>query len=77
MTLRQRTTLFYDIPAICTDGVISDLPQFSRKELDEINHYCLTYRELVRGGGTPTTQQDNAFFEFQSVCYAEGVNYAS
>ena len=77
MLIQQTAALFNDMPAICIDKLISDLPQFSCKELDEINHYCLTYRELVRGGGTPTTQQDNAFFEFQSVCYAEGVNYGS
>lgn len=77
MFIQQNAALFNDMPAICIDELISDLPHFSRKELDEINHYCLIYRELVRGGGKPTTQQDNAFFEFQSVCYAEGVNYAS
>ena len=52
------------------------MDKYERK-IQAMHRYCLKYKKLVRGGGTPTTQQDNAFFEFQSVCYAEGVNYGS
>ena len=77
MIMQQNTTLFNDMPAACIDELISELPRFSLEELDEMNRRCLKYRDLVRGGGTPTTKQDNAFLAFQLVCYAEGVNYGS
>ena len=77
MIIQQNTTLFNDMPAASIDELISELPHFSLEELDEMNRRCLKYRDLVRGGGTPTPEQDNTFWEFQLVCYAKGVAYGS
>ena len=49
------------------------LPYFSDIELTQMHRYCLRYRDLVRGGGTPTKQQDELFMQFQRICYMEGV----
>lgn len=46
---------------------------FTRVELMAMHRYCLKYRDLVRGGGTPTQEQSNTFLAFQNVCYGEGV----
>jgi|GEM_PF-3001236 len=52
---------------------VSDSPRFEPYELQAMHRYCLEYRDLVRGGGTPTPEQDEMFMAFQRVCYAEGV----
>lgn len=46
---------------------------FTNNELRAMHRYCLKYRALVRGGGTPTPDQDEKFNLFSRVCYAEGV----
>lgn len=40
-----------------------------------MHKYCLRYRDLVRGGKTPTKEQDEQFMLFQRACYAHGVAY--
>ena len=46
---------------------------FTQSELLAIHRYCLRYRDLVRGGGVPTRDQDQKFIAFQRVTYGEGV----
>jgi len=48
-------------------------PDFTLAELQAMHRYCLKYRDLVRGGGTPTTEQDAMFMLFQRVTYSAGV----
>lgn len=55
-----------------TQAAYMPAPEFTHSELQALNRYCLKYRDLVRGGGTPTAEQDQQFMLFQSVCYAEG-----
>ncbi len=46
---------------------------FTNAELEAMNCYCLKFKELVRGGGTPTMEQNTRFMLYQTVCYSEGV----
>jgi len=55
--------------------MITPLPEFTPTELQALHKFCLKYRDLVRGGGKPTPEQDEKFMAFQKVCYAEGVAY--
>jgi hypothetical protein len=48
-------------------------PKFSHQELQALHGWCLTYRDLVRGGGRPSKEQDERFMLFSRVCYGEGV----
>ena len=50
-------------------------PDFTDTELQQMHRYCLKYRDLIRGGGTPANDQDEMFLAFQRVCYGEGVAY--
>ncbi|MCB1679140.1 MAG: hypothetical protein KDI16_10715 [Halioglobus sp.] len=56
--------------------MITPSTEFTQIELQAMARYCLQYRDLVRGGGTPTPEQDNQFLLFSRVCYAEGAAYA-
>ena len=51
------------------------LPYFTDIELTQMHRYCLKYHDLVRGGGTPTEDQDRQFMLYQKACYTEGVAY--
>ncbi len=46
---------------------------FTNAELEAMNRHCLKFRDLVRGGGTPTNEQDARFMRYQRVTYAAGV----
>lgn len=46
---------------------------FTPEELQAMRRYCLKYRDLVRGGGTPTAAQTDKFMAFQNVTYLEEV----
>lgn len=46
---------------------------FTEKELAQMHRYCLKYRDLVRSGKTPATEQDRKFRAFSKVTYAKGV----
>ena len=52
-----------------------NLPLFTANELQAMHRYCLKYRDLVRGSGTPTVEQSEYFMAFQQVCYALGAAY--
>ena len=45
---------------------------FTEKELAQMHRYCLKYRDLVRSGKTPATEQDRKFHAFSKVIYAKG-----
>ena len=49
------------------------VPEFSNQELQALHRWCLKYRDLVRGGDTPTEVQGERFLLFSRVCYGEGV----
>jgi len=53
--------------------IVTPAPEFSPQELQAFHRWCCRYRDLVRGGGTPTKQQDEKFILFSRVCYSEGV----
>ena len=46
---------------------------FTMAELEAMHRFCLRFRELVRRGGDPTPEQEEAFMAFQFVCYETGV----
>jgi len=46
--------------------------EFTPDEMQSVHRWCLKYRDLVRGGGTPTAEQDAKFMLFSRVVYAEG-----
>ena len=48
-------------------------PEFSPAELQAMHRWCLKYRDLVRGGGIPTREQDARFLRYSRVTYATGV----
>lgn len=48
-------------------------PRFTLEELATLQHWCIKYCNLVRGGGTPTPAQDRRFLEFSAITYAMGV----
>lgn len=50
---------------------------FTADEFEAMHDYCLTYRALVRGGGTPTAEQDSTFRAFSTACYRAGVAYGN
>ena len=50
-------------------------PEFTSAELLAMHRYCLKYRDLLRGGGTPTAEQDEYFLLFQRITYAFEVAY--
>jgi hypothetical protein len=56
-----------------SEQMITPLPEFTRIELSYMHSWCLKYRDLVRAGSTPTTEQDEKFMLFQRICYVEGV----
>jgi hypothetical protein len=41
--------------------------------LDEKHEWCILYRQLVRGGGIPGPELDEAFMRYQAELYAAGV----
>ena len=51
----------------------TDSQLFSLEELLAMHHYCLKFRDLVRGGEVPTREQRDRFMLFQPVTYGEGV----
>ncbi len=51
------------------------VPIFEYSELQSMHRWCLKYRDLVRGGGVPTSEQDEDFLLFSRICYATGVAY--
>lgn len=48
-------------------------PDFTPAELRAMHRWCLRYRDLVRGGGTPSKDQDELFMLFSRATYAAGV----
>jgi hypothetical protein len=50
---------------------------FTGKELAAMHRYCLKYRDLVHGGGTPSQEQDDKFMLFQKACYAGGIAHGT
>jgi hypothetical protein len=46
---------------------------FTKKELVQMHRYCMKYRDLVRSGKTPATEQNRKFRAFSKVTYAKGV----
>jgi hypothetical protein len=51
-------------------------PTFTPGELQAMHRYCLKFRDLVRGGGTPSGVQSTNFLLFQRITYAFEVAYA-
>ena len=72
---RRVDTTLGDLADACRDDRddIPGLPYFSPEELQQMHRYCLKYRDLVRGGGTPTPEQDTQFMVYQRICHQEGV----
>jgi len=54
---------------LSAETIALSLDQGRKIRADQFN-----YRDLVRDGGTPTKEQDEAFLAFQKVCYGEGVS---
>tara|TARA_B110000503_G_C6781881_1_gene263622 strand:- start:311 stop:511 length:201 start_codon:yes stop_codon:yes gene_type:complete len=49
------------------------LPVFKKPDFEEMNNWCLLYRDIVRGGGMPSKEQDAVFLSFSHVCFEAGV----
>lgn len=62
MTQHEKYTAGPDTPA----------PEFTPAELEAMNSYCLKFRALMRGGGTPTKAQEERFMAFSGICYSLG-----
>ena len=51
-------------------------PFFTEEELEYANLWCVTYRDNVKKGYTPTPEEDAKFRKYSDLCYREGVAYA-
>lgn len=49
------------------------LPLFKKSDLEKMNDWCRLYRDLMRGGGIPSKEQDATFLSFSHACYKAGV----
>ena len=54
-------------------GTVTRCTEFTQRELYQFHRYCMEYRDLVRGGGTPSLFQDVHFLLYQRFTYAAGV----
>ena len=51
------------------------MTEFTSDELAAFHLWCLKFRDLVRGGGTPSAEQEEMFWLMSRVCYEAGVAY--
>lgn len=78
MQIITETTPTHTVHADMGDALRDDQPEtsgnpyFTSAELAAMNRYCLRFRDLVCGGGTPTKQQEKNFMQYQDICYEEG-----
>jgi hypothetical protein len=50
-----------------------ETPAYSNDTLEYYHFYCLTYRDNVKAGYTPTKAEDAKFRAFARICYEQGV----
>ena len=72
MTIVQQDPTLSLLAADLREPEPANTVAFTTAELEAMNRYCLKFRDLVRGGGTPTKQQEDSFMQYQAICYQEG-----